>query len=209
MSPSAYDNLHDKYFNIITNKSGTKYERLTAFVFKKLYELDTVIHDIKLIGETEVKHQIDVKIETSDGEKRILVECKDFDISGDKVGLGIARNFWGVVDDINPDEAIIVTCNGFTRGAKKYAKGKGIKLALLREFLEDDWNNRIRSVGLEMNIYYPSEPEVRILIDNEETKKEFEKQYKQANIQGGIVNKNNNVYLNIDKKRIKLIDFIQ
>jgi len=80
---SKYDKLHDKYNTLLTQKSGTRYERLAAFVFKTLEKSDVVIHDLKLIGDTGVKHQIDVIIEKNCKKRRTLIECKDFDISGD------------------------------------------------------------------------------------------------------------------------------
>lgn len=39
---------------------------------------------MKLIGNTKVKHQIDVVINENESKKRILLECKDFDESGKK-----------------------------------------------------------------------------------------------------------------------------
>ncbi len=59
-SRSRYDELHDKYEAILTTKSGTRYERLAAMVFKALHECNVVIHDVSLTGESEVPHQIDV-----------------------------------------------------------------------------------------------------------------------------------------------------
>lgn len=143
---SRYDELHDEYEQILTTKRGTRYERLAAIVFAALDTSNVVIHDIKVIGDTGAEHQIDIQI-TQDGKPRhILVECKDFDISGDSVGLSIVRDFWGVADDIHPDEAWVVTCNDFTEEARKYAKGKGIKLATLRVFADADWQGRIRTI---------------------------------------------------------------
>lgn len=121
---------------------------LAALVFKLLNESGVVIHDLHLIGETGTKAQIDVSIKENDTDRRILIECKDYDISGNPVGIGIVRGFWAVVDDIKPDIGIIITCNGFTRDAKKYAKAKGIKLAVLREFREEDNEDRILSFDI-------------------------------------------------------------
>lgn len=144
---SKYDELHDRYQEIRTTKKGTRYERLAAVVFAALDQANIVIHDLNVIGaDSGVAHQIDVHIEQNSRKRRILVECKDFDVSGDSVGLGIARDFWGVVDDVHPDEAWIITCNAFTDGAKRYAKSKGIKLATLRAFADSDWINRIHTI---------------------------------------------------------------
>jgi hypothetical protein len=76
-------------------------------VFKLLRENNVVIHDLSLRGESDVPHQIDVHIETGGQNRRIIMECKGFDVSGDKVGLEIVRSFWAVVDDIKPDEGFI------------------------------------------------------------------------------------------------------
>jgi hypothetical protein len=143
---SRYDELHDHYQTILTTKSGTRYERLAAVAFAELDRNNVVIHDLKVIGEdTGVKHQIDVYIENGGRAKHVLVECKDYDISGETVGLGVIRDFWGVVDDIHPDEAWVITCNDFTDDARRFAKGKGIKLATLRAFAASDWENRIHT----------------------------------------------------------------
>ncbi len=48
---SGYDELHDKYHKTLTTKSGTRYERLAAVVFKALDERHIVIHDLKLVCE--------------------------------------------------------------------------------------------------------------------------------------------------------------
>jgi hypothetical protein len=144
---SRYDDLHDHYHAILTTKGGTRYERLAAVVFAALDSGNVVIHDLKVIGaDTGVKHQIDVHIERRGCSNRILVECKDYDISGDPVGLDVVREFWGVIDDIHPDEAWVITCNHFTEEARKYAKGKGIRLATLRGFADSDWQSRVHTI---------------------------------------------------------------
>lgn len=107
-------------------KSGTKYERLAAIVFRLLTEQLTV-HDLRLKGDTGVPHQIDAVIGPE--HKRVLIEAKDYERT---VDLPIAVHFWGVVEDLKPDEAFIVTTRGFSGNATKYAKAKGIRLAVLR-----------------------------------------------------------------------------
>lgn len=78
MARSRYDELHDKYERIATTKAGTRYERLAALAFKILKDRDVVIHDLKLVGETGVEHQIDVRIDSNGTPRHLLVECKDF-----------------------------------------------------------------------------------------------------------------------------------
>jgi hypothetical protein len=62
-------------------------------------------------------------------------------------GSGVIRDFWSVVDDIHSNEAWVITCNHFTNDARKYAKGKGIKLATLRVFADSDWQNRVHTIN--------------------------------------------------------------
>lgn len=163
MSRSTYDELHDKYYSISTSTAGTRYERLVALVFKALEKEDgVVVHNISLRGATDVAHQIDVQIERRGVPRRVLVECKDFDISGAPVGLPIVRNFFAVTEDIKPDEAIIITCNDFTRDAKKYAKAKNIKLATIRTSREEDWNGRMQRFSFHMRLRYISVVSVEV-----------------------------------------------
>ncbi len=94
-------------------KRGTKYERLAAIVFRLLTDQVTV-HDLRLKGDTGVPHQIDAVV--GPDHKRILIEAKDYERS---VDLPIVVHFWGVVDDLRPDEAFVVTTKGFSDNAVK------------------------------------------------------------------------------------------
>ncbi|MGB8266353.1 MAG: restriction endonuclease [Candidatus Velthaea sp.] len=154
---SQYDQLHDHYHQIRTTKSGTRYEILAAVVFAAYEQDAVVIHDLRLIGDdSHVPHQIDVVVERAGKPFRVLIECKDYDISGDDVGLAIVRDFYGVFDDIHPDAAWIITCNGFTADARAYAKAKGIRLATLRLFQDADWSNgRINTIGVDFTFITP------------------------------------------------------
>jgi hypothetical protein len=145
---SAYDKIHDASIPDETiRKRGVKYERLTAVV-SALLNAGPVRHDVRLIGESTVKHQIDVHV----GKRRTLIECKDLDESQDKVNLDIVRSFATVVRDLKPDEAWIVTCMGFTRDAAKMAKHEGIKLVVLREFREQDWEGKVKRIIVNLQI---------------------------------------------------------
>ena len=76
----------------------------------------------------------------------------DFDVSNKYVGLPILRHFWAVVEERKPAEGIVMTSKGFSKNAKKYAKAKGIKLAVLREFREEDKEDRILSINWDISI---------------------------------------------------------
>ena len=209
-SESRYDRIHDDYWKTSTTKSGTRYERLVAFVLKSLKQADVVVHDIKLLGDSEAKHQIDVKIDLKGKQKRILIECKDFDTSGKKVGLPIIRDFWGVVDDIHPDEAVIITCNGFTRDAQKYAKNKGIKLCILREFQESDWKGRIRTIDFRVSIWEASAPnKVFFHLAEEEHENKIAADLESIGISNFGIWMGQPVFLNLPDQRIQVNLFVQ
>ena len=209
MQRSRYDELYEEYYGILKSKKGTKYERLAAIVFKSLTESGVVvIHDLRLRGESDVLHQIDVVVELNGVKKRVLIECKDFDISGNKVGLGILRCFWGAVDDIKPDEAIVITCNGFTRDSRKYAKAKGIKLAVLREFQDEDWEGRIKTIVVNLTALIPSIPVVSYLVADEERAKEFSNAVKSTGVSAGRLVRGMPVYLNTPEGRFQINDFV-
>ena len=125
---SPYDDLLDRYHEIGTTRKGTKYEILAAMVCKTLEEHSVVVHDVKLRGASEVKHQIDVTVKKDGAVRSILIECKDFAVSGDKVGLGVIRDFESAARDIGATEAWVVSNVGFTQPAQQFAKSKGIDL---------------------------------------------------------------------------------
>ncbi len=136
------DLVYDRLVAAEKLKLGTKYERLAALVFNLLTERETV-HDLRLRGATGVKHQIDAVV--GDERRRVLIEAKDYDRP---VDLPVVRNFWAVVEDLQPDEAFIVTTEGFSANARTYAEAKGIKLAVLRIPRDEDWENIVRRVNV-------------------------------------------------------------
>src|SRR4051794_28281883 len=121
---SDIDLIYDELVADEKLKGGTKYERLAAIVFRQLTG-EATVHDLRLRGASGVRHQIDAVI--GDAGRRILIETKDYD---KVVDLPVVRNFFGVVEDIKPDEAFIVTTEGFSANATRYALAKGIRLAI-------------------------------------------------------------------------------
>lgn len=206
---SKYDALHDKYHTSATRKPGTKYERLAAFVFKMLEEKDTVIHDIRLTGsDQDVKHQIDVTVERRCGRKRrLLIECKDFDASAKKVGIGIVRDFRSVLEDTRADEGIILTCNGFTSQARKYAKSKDIKLCILRAFEESDMKNRINKIVVQFVVQTTITERAAIVMD-EESNEIFVSQLQAAGVGQEGIGIYDPVFFVLDQTREQFCEFI-
>jgi hypothetical protein len=207
--PSNYDRLYDQYWTTSTPKAGTRYERLVAFVLKALDLKREVLHDIKLVGDSTVKHQIDVTFTDGAAKRRILVECKDFDVSSNKVGLGIIRDFSAVVDDTKPDEAIVITCVGFTADAQKFAKHKGIKLAVLREFRDEDWNGRIKTIHVTMQIMHITEPRVSLALTEQAHIDKLQRDMAAENMSSLCIWKGQPVFLNLNGERVQINEFIE
>lgn len=139
-------------------KAGTKYEMLAALVYKALDPSSVVIHDFRLRGDGKAaSHQIDVTIENNNSRHRILIECKDYD---KVVGIKILRDFYGAISQIRPNGAIVLTRKGFTKMAVKFANDEGIKLGIFREFLESDWDNRLKNITFELTLMEIQNPRI-------------------------------------------------
>ncbi len=207
---SRYDELHDKYYSLLSRKAGTRYERLAAIVFKKLDTEGVVIHDLELRGGSRVKHQIDVIIEKQGVKQRTLIECKDFDASDKKVGLPIVRDFYGVLADLKPQEAWVVTCKGFTNPAIQYAQAMGIKLAILREFKDSDWDGRVRTIEINFVLVDVTEPCVKLHLGSEQEIEGLKKDLKSHDIDLTMLGKAQPVYLHLPQSGdVQLYDFVE
>lgn len=156
------DLVYDRLLADEKLKTGTKYERLAAIAFRILTER-TTLHDLRLRGEVGVAHQIDAVV--GDEHKRILVEAKDYDR---RVDLPVVRDFSAVVEDLQPDEAFVVTAIGYSDNAKRWAEAKRLTLALLRPPEEEDWGNLVKRIDLTMTMSAPSDPKVQWSIDPSE-----------------------------------------
>lgn len=130
--PSEMDLIYD---DVVANeklKDGTKYEMLTALVFKLLHPEALVQHDVVLRGDGKATpHQMDVIVGDASNRKRILIECKDYD---KVIGVGIIRDFFGAVHQLKPDAAYVISTKGFTKPAKSFASEENIQLAILKEY---------------------------------------------------------------------------
>ncbi|WP_317949652.1 restriction endonuclease, partial [Rossellomorea marisflavi] len=134
--------------------------------------------DLTLRGDgKKTGHQIDVTVQSpgSNEPKRILIECKDYD---SKVGISIVRDFFGAVHQINPHEAFVVTTIGYTKGARTFAEDEGVKLAILRDFKEEDWEGRVKAIHLNLTLISMNRPTISWVAANE---KEIEKFSAKAN----------------------------
>jgi hypothetical protein len=135
-------------------KDGTKYEQLTAIVFKIVQDSAVVVHDVSLRGDgTRTPHQIDVRISCGQHTAhRILVECKEHG-PGTKVSLSEVRDFNGALIQLQPARGIFVTTSEYTRNARTYALEENITLVELRPFADQDWSGRLRQIHVTAEVY--------------------------------------------------------
>ena len=119
-----------------TRNKNTEYEQFTRKVFaglssQKRVKTIKLQHNVKLLGNSGTRHQIDVYWEyEKDGQlHKVAIECKNYT---NKVSIGIVRDFYGVIDDIDDLQGIMITKAGYQSGAKKYAASKNILLKELR-----------------------------------------------------------------------------
>lgn len=115
---------------------NTEYEQFTRKVFaglssQKRVKTIKLQHNVKLLGNSGTRHQIDVYWEyEKDGQlHKVAIECKNY---SKNVPIGKVRDFYGVIDDIDDLQGIMITRKGFQDGAKKYASSKNIHLKELR-----------------------------------------------------------------------------
>lgn len=119
-----------------TRNKNTEYEQFTRKVFaglssQKRVKTIKLQHNVKLLGNSGTRHQIDVYWEyEKDGQlHKVAIECKNY---SKNVPIGKVRDFYGVIDDIDDLQGIMITRKGFQDGAKKYAASKNIHLKELR-----------------------------------------------------------------------------
>jgi hypothetical protein len=116
-----------------------------------------VVHDVKLRAEgKEALHQIDVLIDGPSGQRRVLVECKDY--GGESVGIDVIRDFNGALVQLQPVHSMVVTSTRLTAGACADARDEGITLVQLRPFTDADWTGRVRHVAVTATVHIPGEP---------------------------------------------------
>jgi hypothetical protein len=186
----ALELIYDEYVADERAKHGTKYEILAAIVFKALLGDHRVVHDLRLRGEgKEMRHQIDVTVERTDGKRlRLIIECRHLFASSRRatIDLDAVRSFASVVRALDPDQGMMLTTVGYTRDARTYAQEEGIVLGVLREFREEDWEGRVQEVHLRFDMSVPPPPTVSwIARDDEDPERLSELLERERTAKGG------------------------
>ncbi len=151
--------------------NNTEYEKFTQEIYQTLINvqgIDTidVKHNVKLVGKSGQKHQIDVywEYEIADVKHKVAIECKNYN---SEVSIGKVRDFYSVLSDLTNVNGIMVTKVGYQSGAKKFADYYGINLKELRFPNEKDWEGRIKTIVFQMKMVLPNIKQRIPLFDNE------------------------------------------
>ncbi len=157
-------------------KRGESYESLTQRVLDLIVnqkEVNTikVQRDVQVQGIT-AKHQIDVYWEFERGGIKYitLVSAKDW---ASRVPQSELFSFGEILKDIpGQPKGVFVTKTGYQKGAFEYAKAHGIKLYVLREPTEADWEGRVKDVHITMHAIFPHAEGIELEPDEEWVKAE-------------------------------------
>jgi len=96
---------------------GEQYEWLLSKIFHDNFSSinDTIFPNTSIIGKySKRSRQIDILVDTN--EKKIVIECKHHKRPLD---LKQVEPFFSMYNDLNVDNAIIISSSGFTKSAKK------------------------------------------------------------------------------------------
>jgi len=151
---SPIDDFFYSLYGFYPSKAGKSFELLTNAALKILNKESKVFYDQFIDGTySKQKYQIDGIIDN------ISIESKDHTINGDKVGRPEVQNQEGGLIDLPFAEGIFSSATGYTRNAKKYAKGteenpnaKRIELYNIRPSSITDEEGRVKTVILDFHI---------------------------------------------------------
>lgn len=118
------------------------YESLTKYIYETLRKdykinIEGYGHTCRIKGISGVMHQIDVLTSEIDGlhTYRTAIECKYWK---NKVNKDTVMKLLSIINDTDIQRGIIVSKNGFTSDAQKFAEHHNIKIVQLRELNKHD-----------------------------------------------------------------------
>lgn len=145
-----------------------EYEQVTRQIYETIGKDKGVTiqchgNTCKVKGKSGVEHQIDVLTNHSDGlhSYKTAIECKYWDKNVDK---DIVMKVAEIVEDAGLNKGVIVSKNGFTPDCISFAQYKKIGLVELREIEEADWEGRIKTIVIEMNMLIPQINNFQVII---------------------------------------------
>lgn len=135
------------------------YEEVTKYIYETIGKSSGVTiecfgSNCKVLGKSNVSHQIDVLTNFSDGlhNYKTAIECKYWNKN---INKDIVMKVAEIVEDAKLNKGIIVSKLGFTPDAINVAKYKNIGLVELREPTDKDWEGKIRNIHLTISALMP------------------------------------------------------
>ena len=144
---------------MVNSMDWKNYEKTTAQIYAELNNSDDIQiigygNDCKVLGKSDVKHQIDVlTVHELEGKMvKTAIECKYIST---KVSKDPVMKLAEIIEDADIEFGVIVSKNGFTDDAVKYALYKNISLIELRKPLDKDWAGKYRDMASIVTLYLP------------------------------------------------------
>ena len=161
--------MYGKEEKIIMKNTGVEYEKLTQNIFNQIINQDTVKtinvqHDVVLKGKTTT-HQIDVywEFDLNGIKYRTVIQAKDWK---NKVPQKEMYAFKAILDDLPSGTKGIYVCkSGFQEGAVSVAQSNDIKIYVLRDPIDADWDGKIKTIVINFKIRMPTYKNMNALFD--------------------------------------------
>jgi len=120
-----------------------KLEKLVAKIQQDLAPTSIVEHNVKLMGKSGHRRQIDVLVRDRIGQYEILIviDCKDYKSPVDIKGV---EEFAGLYEDVGAQKGVLVCPSGFTKAAKARAQQLQIDLYSPIDTDPHKWQARVR-----------------------------------------------------------------
>ena len=136
------------------NVNWQSYEELAKDIYQRLGQASGVTIECwgpacRVHGSSGTPYQIDVLASHTDGlhRYRTAIDCKYWDR---RVGRPSVAMLSSMLHDTGIEKGVLVSLNGFTEPAERFAAGKRISLVRLRPVTDADWNGFIRRLSVDL-----------------------------------------------------------
>jgi hypothetical protein len=121
-----------------------QYEELAYRIVKELMPFADVKIDDKILGnESDQKRQIDISARWrySGDDYLLIVQVKDHKR---RAHVGIVGAFLSDIQDVGASRGILICSGGFTKGARAWAKSRGVSLYSLHDAASTAWSRELK-----------------------------------------------------------------
>jgi len=115
-----------------------RFERLTQKIQQQLAPNAKVGINETIVGKSGARNQLDVTLRSRVGQYEFfcVIECKDWN---SKVDIGTVRAFQSKLEDVQAMQGVMVSAQGFTSEAQKFADSQNIRLYKLVDAESENW----------------------------------------------------------------------